>query len=96
MQIIEGKLQYAGNLASCFFNSVVEGGLVIGTLIVSWFAFAGYRRVLRGKIFWHPDPEMPRYLLPRPGPDWKIVNPMASTPDRPDNIFPGLDRTETI
>ena len=41
-RIIEGKLQYAGHLASCFFSSVVEDGHVIGSLIVSWFAFAGY------------------------------------------------------
>ena len=49
-----------------------------------------------GQRFWNPDPVLPRYLLPRPGPDRKIVNFMAPTPDRPDYIFPGPDRTETI
>ena len=43
--------------------------------------------------FWHPDPLMPCYVLPRPGPDQKMVYFMAPTPDY---IFPGLDRTETI
>ena len=49
-------------------------------------------RVLRDKVFWHPDPILPHYLLPRPGLDRKIVNFMAPTTDRPDYIFPGLDR----
>ena len=49
-----------------------------------------------GQGFWHPDPVTPRYRLPRPGPDRKIVNFVAPTPDRRDYIFPGPDRTETI
>ena len=48
-------------------------------------------RVLRGKGFWYPDPVMPRYTLPRPGPDRKIFNFMAR-PQTNQIIF-GLDRT---
>ena len=33
-----------------------------------------------GQGFWHPDPVIPRYLLPRPGPDQKIVNFMDPNP----------------
>ena len=39
---------------------------------------------------------MPRNLLPRPGPNPKIVNLMAPIPDRPDYILPGLDWTKTF
>ena len=53
-------------------------------------------RVLAGQGFWHPDPVMPRYHLPQLGPDRKIANFMAPTPDRPDYIFPGPDQTDYI
>ena len=39
---------------------------------------------------------MPHYLLPRPGPDQKIVNFKALAPNWLDYILPGSDRTETI
>ena len=50
-----------------------------------------------GQGFWHPDPILPRYFATtRTGPKKKKVNFIAPTPDRPNYIFPGLDRTETI
>ena len=49
-------------------------------------------RVLRGKVV-ASDPVRPRYLLPRPVPDPKVVNVMAPTTDRLDYILPGPDRT---
>ena len=39
---------------------------------------------------------MPGNLLPRPGPNTKIVDFMAPTPDWPDYILPGPDQNETF
>ena len=44
-------------------------------------------QVLRSKVF-SSRPVMPCYLLPRPVPDWKIVNLMAPTLDQPNYILP--------
>ena len=45
-----------------------------------------------GQGFWHSV--TPCNLLHRPGPDPKIVNVMAPTPDWPISRLPGLDRTK--
>ena len=49
-----------------------------------------------GQGFWHPDFEMPRNLLPRPGLNPKIVKFMATNLDRPDYILPGLYQTNIL
>ena len=49
-----------------------------------------------GYSFWHPDPVMPRNILPQHGQNPKKVNFMGPTTDQPDYILPAPDRIESF
>ena len=51
-------------------------------------------KILWGKVFWHPDFAVTRYLLPWPGPDWKIINFVA--PPHPHLIVFWPDRSKLL
>ena len=77
------------------FIYIIQNILITHSILLLNVLLPKFLLILRaGQGFWHPDPIMPHYFLPQPGPDQKIVNFMAPTLDRPNYILP--DQTETI
>ena len=72
-----------------------EYGFIYSTF-VSLFVCLTVVQSPAGQGFWHPDPVMPRNILPQPGPNPKKVYIYGPDSDRPDYILPDLDRTETF